>query len=214
MKSKTASAEERDRGEKKQAGLKSRHPVEFLPMVAQAAEEKAGAEHEEGVGRNRARDRRFHERVLPGLQRGNRNHQLRQVPKCGVEQTSDRISGLGGDGLCGMTEQGGERDDGQDRENEVQRVGVRLELLKHEHDRHEDEQPEERIMPDFLKEQAHGDCLSKFHKAWRAGIGPQSDGRNLGACSDMDEAAKASGGSGNLRVPKRPNETKHVHPYG
>ena len=65
-----------------------------------------------------------------------------------------------------MPEQGSERNDGQDRENEVQRVGVRLELLHHKHNGHEDQQPKQRIAADFLKEQAHMAQFSTATQGW------------------------------------------------
>lgn len=48
-------------------------------MMFQAANEKSASKHEKAIGDNCARDRGFDEKILPGLQSGERNNELRQV---------------------------------------------------------------------------------------------------------------------------------------
>ena len=47
----------------------------------------------------------LHQHELPGAQGGERNDQLRQVPKGRIEQAADSVAGLGGNGFCGVTQE-------------------------------------------------------------------------------------------------------------
>ena len=126
-------------------------PVVFLHVVLESAEEKRRAQHEQRVGDDRAGDGRLHQHVLPGAQRGQRDDQFGQVAERGVEQAADRIARLGRHGFGGVTQQRRQRHDGQHRQHEEQRVRFGLELRGNEHHRHEDQQPEQRIVTDFLE---------------------------------------------------------------
>ncbi|MEA2821893.1 MAG: hypothetical protein QOJ86_3897 [Bradyrhizobium sp.] len=60
------------------------------------------------------------------MQRGERDHKFGQVAERGVEQAADGIAGPGGDGFGGVTEQRGQRDDGQHRQHKQQRMRFRF----------------------------------------------------------------------------------------
>ena len=123
--------QQRDRGQEQQAGLHAgADPVVFLHVVLEPAEQKRRAQHEQRVGDDRAGDGRLHQHVLPGAQRGERDDQFGQVSQRGVEQAADRIAGLGRHGFGGMTQQRGQRHDGQHGQHEEQRVRFGLELLR------------------------------------------------------------------------------------
>jgi hypothetical protein len=92
--------------------------VIFLDMIAQAAEQEGGAQHEQCVGDDCARDRRLHQHVLARVQRGHGDDQLGEVAERCVEQAADRIAGLGGDRLGGVAEKCRQRHNGKDREYE------------------------------------------------------------------------------------------------
>ncbi len=64
--------------------------------------------------------------MLPGVQRGERDDEFGQVSECGVEQAADRVARPGRHGFGGVTEQGGERNHGEDGQHEVQRVRLWL----------------------------------------------------------------------------------------
>ena len=64
---------------------------------------------------------------LTRLQRGERNRQFGQVSKRRVEQTADGVAGLRRHRFGGVTQQRGERHDGEHRQDEQQRVCFRLE---------------------------------------------------------------------------------------
>ena len=49
----------------------------------------------------------------------------------------------------------GQRHDGQHRQDEEQRVRVVCELLGREHHRHEDQQPQQLVVPDFVEQGSH-----------------------------------------------------------
>ena len=118
-----------DRGQEQQARLHAgADAVEFLLVILETAKEQGDAQHEQRVGDDRAGNGRLHQHKLPGPQGGERNHQFRQVAERGVEQAANRITGLGRHGFGGVTEQGGQRHDGQDRQREEQRVRVVREL--------------------------------------------------------------------------------------
>ena len=123
--------QQRDRGQEEQARLQAgADPVVFLHVVLESAEQKRRAQHEQRVGDNRAGNGRLHQHVLPGAQGGERDDQFGQVSQRGVEQATDRIAGLGRHGFGGVTQQRGQRHDGQDRQHEEQRVRFGLELLR------------------------------------------------------------------------------------
>jgi hypothetical protein len=86
-------------------------------VIAQAAEQQTGAEHEQGVGDNRAGNRRFHEHVLASVQRSDRNDQLRQISQRRIEKAADSIAGLGGNRFGCVAKQGGQRHDGEYRKH-------------------------------------------------------------------------------------------------
>ena len=151
---------QRDRGQKEQARLQAgADPVVFLHVVLESAEQKRRAQHEQRVGDDRAGDGRLHQHVLPGAQRGQRDDQFGQVSQRGVEQAADRIARLGRHGFGGVTQQRGQRHDGQHGQHEKQRVRFGLELLGGEHHGHEGQQPEQRIVTDFFKQGVHGGSL-------------------------------------------------------
>ena len=144
--------QQRDRGQEEQARLQAgADPVVFLHVVLESAEEKRRAQHEQRVGDNRAGDGRLHQHVLPGAQGGERDDQFGQVSQRGVEQAADRIARLGRHGFGGVTQQRRQRHDGQDGQHEEQRVRFGLELRGSEHHGHEDQQPEQRVVTDFLE---------------------------------------------------------------
>ena len=79
-----------------------------------------------------------------------------QVSERGVEQAADRIARLGRHGFGGVTQQRGQRHDGQDGQHKKQRVRFGLELLSGEHHGHEGQQPEQGIVTDFFEQGIHG----------------------------------------------------------
>ena len=146
-----------DGRQKQQASLQPGvHPVELLHVMLESAEEEGRAQHEQRVGDNGPGDGGLHQHVLPGAHGGERDDQFGQVPQRGVEQAADRIAGFGGHGFGGMTQEGSQRDDGQDREQEEQRVRCGLELLGGEHDGNKRQQPEQRVVTDFCEQKVHG----------------------------------------------------------
>ena len=145
--------QQRDRGKKQQPRLSAgAGPVVFLHVMLETAEQKRCAQHEQRVGDNRTGNGRLHQHVLPGAQGGQRDDQFGQVSQRGVKQAADRIARLGRDGFCGMTEQCGQRHDGQNGQHEEQRVRLGLELRGGEHDGHERQQPQQRIVTNFFKQ--------------------------------------------------------------
>ena len=149
-----------DRSQEEQARLHAgADAVVFLDMIFESAEEKGRAQHEQRVGDDRAGEGRLHQHILPGAQGGERNDQFRQIPQRGIEQATDRIPGLGRHGFGGVTEQGGQRHDGQDGQYEEQRVRVVLECFGREHHGHEDQQPEQFVVLDFFEQWLHGSVL-------------------------------------------------------
>ena len=64
----------------------------------------------------------FTSMYCPARNARQRDDQFGQVSQRGVEQAADRIARLGRHGFGGMTQEGSQRDDGQDREQEEQRV--------------------------------------------------------------------------------------------
>ena len=94
------------------------------------------------------------------MQRGHGDDQLGEVAERRVQKAADRIAGLGGDGLGRMAEKCRQRHDGNDREHKQHRMRLRHGLFGHQHDRHDDEQPEQRIVPDFLEQRLHGAPLA------------------------------------------------------
>ena len=55
-----------------------------------------------------------------------------------------------------MTEQRRQGHDGEHREHEQQRVRFRFELVTREYGRDESQQPQQRVVPDFLEQRIHG----------------------------------------------------------
>ena len=111
--------------------------------------------------------------VLPGAEGGECDHQLGQVAERRVQQAPDRVARLRGHGLGGVAQQGRQGHDGQDGQHEEQRVGVGRELLPGEDRRHEDQQPQQRIVADLLQQE--GQHLSypagETAKTWRPHAG-------------------------------------------
>ena len=134
--------------------------VVFLDVIFESAEEKGRAQHEQRVGDDRAGQGRLHQHVLPGAQGGERNDQFRQIAQRGIEQATDRIPRLGRHGFGGVTEQGGERHDGQDGQYEEKRVRVVPEVLGREDHGHEDQQPEQLVVLNFFEQWLHGQSCS------------------------------------------------------
>jgi hypothetical protein len=84
-------------------------------MIAQAAEQEGGAQHEQRVGNDCARDRRLHQLILARMKCGHGDDQLGEVAERRIEQAADRIARLGSDGLGRMAEKCRQRHDGKDR---------------------------------------------------------------------------------------------------
>jgi hypothetical protein len=120
-------------------------------VVLEPSEEERHAQQEQHVGDDRARNRRLHQHVLPGAQGGERDDQFGQVPERGVEQPAHRVTGLGRHRLGGMAQQRRQGHDGQHGQNEEQHARFGTELLCREHDGHEYQQPEERIVTNFVQ---------------------------------------------------------------
>lgn len=95
--------------------------------------------------------------TAPGTQSGERDDQFRQIPQRGVEQPAHRIARLGRHGFSGVTEQRRQGHNGQDRQHEEQRMRLVPELLRGKHDRNEGQQPEPRIVPDFVEQVFHAE---------------------------------------------------------
>ena len=72
-----------------------------------------------------------------------------RLPSVAFSRPADRVARLGGHRLGGVAQQRRERHDGQDGQHEEQRVGVGRELLAGEHRRHEDQQPQQRVVADL-----------------------------------------------------------------
>ncbi len=121
-------------------------------MVAQAPEQQAGAEHEQRIGNDGSCNGGLHQHVLAGAQCRDGDDQLCEVAEGGIQEPADGVAGLGGDGLSGVAEQGRQRHDGQHRQYEQQRVGMRHDCLRHEHGGHEDQHPKQRGLADFLEQ--------------------------------------------------------------
>ena len=141
--------------------------IVFLDVVFEAAEEKGRAQHEQRVGDDRAGKGRLDQHVLSGAQSGERNDQFRQIPQRGIEQATDRIPGLGRHGFGGVTEQGSQRHDGQDGEDEEKRVRVVRDSFDREHHGHEDQQPQQLVVLNFLEQWFHGRSCSEADLAAR-----------------------------------------------
>ena len=148
--------QQRDRGKKEQPRLSAgAGPVVFLNVMLETAEQKRCAQHEQRIGDDRAGDGCLHQHVLPGAQGGQRDDQFGQVSQRGVKQAADRIARLGRDGFCGMTQQCGQRHDGQNGQHEKQRVLFGLELCGCKDDGHEHQQPQQRIVTNFFQQLFH-----------------------------------------------------------
>ena len=80
------------------------------------------------VGHNRSGDGCLHQRVLPGAQRGQRDDQFGQVAQRSVEKATDGITRFGRHGLCRVTQQRGQRHNGQHGEHKKQRMRFELEV--------------------------------------------------------------------------------------
>jgi hypothetical protein len=93
---------------------------------------------------------------LPGAQRGHCNHQLGQVSECGVQQAANRVARLRRHRLGGVAEQRGQRDDGEDGQQEEPGVRVRCERLRGEHDGNEDEEPKQGRVTDLVEQKRMG----------------------------------------------------------
>jgi hypothetical protein len=123
--------------------------------VAQASEEEGAAEREEAVADDGAGDRCFHEVEHAGPQRRDGDDELSHVAEGRVEKAADRVARPRRDVLGRLAEQARERHDGQDRQHEEQRVRLRLRVLGHDRDRHEDEEPVEAIAAKVLDDRVH-----------------------------------------------------------
>ena len=149
--------QQRDRRQKQQAGLQAGVvAVVFLYMMLEAAEQKRHTQHEQSVGDDRAGDRGFHQHVLTGPQRRQRDDQLGQISKRGVEQAADRVACFRRDGFRGVAEQRGQRHDGQNGKDKQQRVRFGLECLGGQQDRHQREQPKEPVVADVPEQRVDG----------------------------------------------------------
>ena len=145
-----------DRGQEQQTRLHAgAGPVVFLNVVLESAEQKRRAQHEQRVGDDRAGDGRLHQHVLPGAQSRQRDDQLGQVSQRGVEQATRRVAGLGRNRFGGVTQQRGQRHDGEHGQHEEQRVRFGLELRGCKHHRHKGQQPEHRVVTDFFEQGIH-----------------------------------------------------------
>ena len=155
-----------DRRQEQQARLHAgAGAVVFLDMIFESAEEKGRAQHEQRVGDDRAGKGCLDQHVLAGAQGRERNDQLGQIAQRGIEQATDRIARLGRHGFGGVTEQGGQRHDGQDGQHEEQRVRVVPEGFGREHHGHEDQQPEQSVVPNFCEQKVHGQsCFCRRFK--------------------------------------------------
>ena len=155
--------QQRDRGQEEQARLKAgADPIVFLDVMLESTEQKRRAQHEQRVGDNRAGNGRLHQHVLPGAQGGERDDQFRQVSQRGIEQPADRIARLGRHRFGGMTQQRRQWHDGQNGQHEEQRVRFWFEFVRREHQGHERQQPQQRIVADFFEQLFHL-CLVKFN---------------------------------------------------
>ena len=92
----------------------------------------------------------------PARKRGQRDDQFGQVPERRVEQATDRVARLGRDRLGGVAQQRRQRHDREHGQHEEQRVRVGPHLRGDEHDGHERQQPEQRVVTDFLQQGFHG----------------------------------------------------------
>ena len=93
----------------------------------------------------------FTSAYCPARNAANAMTKFGQVSERGVEQATDRVARLGRHGFGGVAEQRGQRHDGQDGKHKQQRVRFGLERLNDERDGHEGQQPEQRIVTDFLE---------------------------------------------------------------
>ena len=81
---------QRDDREQQHRGLRRRaRAAEDLSVAAEAADEHRGAHHEQDVADDRADDRRLHDLVEAGLEREQRDDQLRRVAERDVQQAAD-----------------------------------------------------------------------------------------------------------------------------
>ena len=96
----------------------------------------------------------FNQSILPGVQRGERDDKFSQISERSVELATDRITRFGRDEFGGVTQESGQRDDGQDGQHKKQRVCFWL--LSGEQHGHKGQQPEQRIVANLLKQGIHG----------------------------------------------------------
>ncbi len=128
--------------------------------MPEPADQERCAQHEQGVGDDGSGKRSLDENVLSGAQRGERDQKLGHVSQGGVEEAADRAAGAGRDGLGGAAEQRRQWHDRQHGENEEERVRFGLEELDDEQNRHESQQPEQRIVSDLAEQGLHAVILT------------------------------------------------------
>ena len=70
-------------------------------------------------------DRCFHQHVLAGAERRQRDNELGQVAERGVEQSADGVAGLRGNRFGGVAQQRRQRHDREHGQDEQQRRAIR-----------------------------------------------------------------------------------------
>ena len=150
-------------GRQKQHGhLESRiAEAEALLVILQSAQEEGRARHEQHVGDDGADQRCLDEEILARLQGGNGDDQFGQVSQRRIEQPAHGIAGAGRHLFGGEAEHHGERNDGQNRQQEDQRLRLGQQVLAHQDDRHENEKPEKAILAQGRQQLAHPSSVSE-----------------------------------------------------
>jgi hypothetical protein len=79
----------------------------------------------------------------------------------------NQLARFRGDGFRRMTQQNSQRQNRQHRKNEVQRVRLVIKFLCRQRNRDKNQQPEQRVAADLLKEQLHANACSVWRNARR-----------------------------------------------
>ena len=134
--------------------------AEALLVILQSAQEEGRARHEQHVGDDGADQRCLDEEILARLQGGNGDDQFGEVSQRRVEQPAHGIAGSGRNLLGGEAQYHGEWNNGQNRQQEDQRLQLGQQVLAHQDDRHENEKPEKAILAQGRQQLAHPSSVS------------------------------------------------------
>jgi hypothetical protein len=89
------------------------------------------------------------------VQRGYRDDQLCEISQRCDEQPVYCVTRLFGNAFGCVTKKSGKRHDREEREHEVEGVSRRRDPFGCQHERHEDQHPKQRAVPDFVEQRVH-----------------------------------------------------------